>query len=187
MSAAELEIDLKQLDQKIIEALSDHDWIIEAIDDWVLIPDHKLLPLLEKAAPILAKIQPPQLPKFLWRGFGLGNNYQDQMDLVDNGWFRSKLKVGTTERPIEYKLKGPISFSTERSIAEAFGNVLVTTKTEKLAEHFLWLSDELSWLISERRNLKKAMTQKEVIILPSAQSIFVLVSSVKDRPTSATW
>lgn len=187
MSNAELEIDLKSLDQKVIKALEAHDWIIEVLDDWILSPDNKLLPMLEKVATAVTKIQPPKLPATLWRGFHLSGKFQDKMDLVDDGWFRSKLKPGSTERPVEYKLKGPISFSTERSIAEAFGNVLVTTKTEKLSGHLLWLSDELSWLVSQRRNLKVAMTQKEVIILPSVESIFVLIESVKDRPTSATW
>lgn len=136
---------------------------------------------------MLRKLQPPALPKTLWRGFELNSPYQDRMDSVDDYWFSSKLKPLATKKPIEYKLKGPLSFTTDRSIAEAFGDVLVTTESAALVEHSLWISDELSWLISERRKLKTAVTQKEVIILPSVKSISVSVVSVKNRPISANW
>lgn len=159
-------IDPKALDQEKLTALSQHPELIKQLDKWILSPDKGLLPALMRLAEIVNLLY-GFTDLVLYRGFDASISYQDTMGLT------SKCAVGEHHT---YDLPNPLSFSTERSIAQSFsgGKVVVQTIINPHHVHALVVTDELSFLVSELRNIDPE-TQKEVIVFPPASIKFTIL------------
>lgn len=182
-SDAERPINIRKLNPVTVKKFQSNPGLIALLDAWVLVPNNDHLPDLIKAAETVRRIQPPQLPHKLFRGFSVSSSYQDHMGLVDKGWFSNSIKKEVVNKPQQYALTRPVSFTTNLGIAKAFGDTIITIPSISVIDHCIWLSDELSYVIALHRNLKKPMTQDEVVVLPSVKTITITVLPY-DAPSS---
>ena len=165
-------IDFRQLNQTVLKTLARHPDLVAVVDDWILMPDRKHLVDLIAAGKVLEKIQPFPRQR-VWRGFDPASSYQDTMGLSKD-WilWRQALKHEVGER-FEYTQQHPMSFATDLDIAQAFGRTVVEIDLTVLRNSVVWVSDELSALISDRRNIQP-VTQREVIVLPHGPLSFTI-------------
>ena len=170
------QIDVKKLDQEILTQLSQHTWLLDVVDAWILSPDARHLPGLIKASATLRDIDPRPLPPVLYRGFSLRHGYQDTLGLTS--------KTATVGKRFCYDAKRPLSFSYNLDIAKAFGNAIVTLDSAVIRDHCICLSEELCYLISQRRRIQP-QTQDEVIVFPSSAPLVLTVCLLK--PKSLFW
>lgn len=159
------DIDISKLNKVLINKLGNISGLVEAIDNWVLTPDKKLLPTLLNYAKLLKSFNDLPEGTRLFRGFDPKSNYQDTLGLTYKGFFVNKVHNYSVGHEFNYIIENPISFTTSERIAGEFGSTIVELK--ELPNDYIWLSDELAYLISKRRNIKPE-TQKELIILPPA-------------------
>jgi hypothetical protein len=163
-------------DVNIMAAIADMDpRYISAVDDWILTPNSDLLPLLQEFGNLLKGLYEKQTT-YLIRGFGATPDFQDTMGInFDSGfWFKSaKVKVGDR---ISYANTRPISFTVDEEIALMFGRYAVVTAepVELFKDNFV-ITNELSVLVSQRRNIEPR-TQKEVILYPQTRE-YILVAT----------
>jgi hypothetical protein len=159
-------VDSSRLDKSILSRLEKHIELVKLVDDWVLSPNAELLPKLIVAAKVFRSIQ--LLPKavMLYRGFDPDSNYQDPMGLQDSWSLWRVAKKHEVGDKFTYVNEKPLSFTTDIGIARAFGSTVVKVSQTTVQNEFLWISDEISFLISRLRNLDEAETQKEVILFP---------------------
>lgn len=165
-------LDVNKLDDALIDKLKAHQDILSTLNKWIMSPDSTLLPKLIEASEKLIDLDPRVLPSKIYRGVGLRNGYQDTLSITKNN-----ARVGCE---IKYTPTRPISFTTNLDIANAFGNVVVEADTKQLAQRYLWISDELSYLVSRMRNIAP-MTQDEVIIFPTKIPVDLTIISVKSK------
>lgn len=167
-------IDSSKLDKSIVSKLEKHLDLVKLVDDWVLSPNSELLPKLIEAAKIFRSVQTLPKTSILYRGFDPDSNYQDPMGLQDS-WslWRTAKKHGVGDK-FTYVNERPLSFTTDIGIARAFGSTVIKVSQTTVQNESLWISDELSFLISKLRNLDEAETQKEVILFPGKRIHFTI-------------
>lgn len=166
--AAELPIVIKDLDTTAVREYLKYPDLMAALDEYILFADQKLIPSLQKLERLQKKVQPGLSIDKLYRGSG---NWGPQENLGSEG-----MRVGEKKA-----FKSPhkvISTSTSLEIAQAFGNTVVGIELDTSAS-YLAVSDELSYIVSRRRNLDEAMTQKEVILLPPISLTFTVLEQKK--------
>jgi hypothetical protein len=157
-------IDFTQIDHDKLAALSQHTELLKQLDRWILHPDKTLLPSLRALAKIVNDLYKfREMP--LYRGFDPSSTYQDIMGMPKN------YAIGQRH---DYVLENPLSFSTELSIAQAFGSTVIRTVVDPSKELGLVITDELSVLVSQLRNIRPE-TQKEVIMFPPAVIKFTIL------------
>ena len=157
-------IDFTKIDQDKLAALSHHTELLKQLDRWILHPDKTLLPSLHALAKIVNDMYEfRDMP--LYRGFDPSIAYQDTMGLPQ------QYAVGQRH---DYPLVNPLSFSTELTIAQAFGPTVVRTVVNPKKQLGLVITDELSVLVSQLRNIRPE-TQKEVIVFPPAVIQFTII------------
>ena len=168
------------LNFKIIEKYRAFPKLLEALDNWILMPDKTLLPKLMELTQIVNKIQPLTNDIVAYRGF---NNsfflsYQETFGLPKVPELNSVTTRTTTN---------PMSFSTDIRIARAFGSIILQTQLNIAKHHFLRITDELAYLISiERRKLKEIETQKEIIVFPNTE-LQIKVIETNKKPSWFKW
>lgn len=165
-------IDVKKLDQGILSQLSQHAWLLDVVDAWILSPDARHLSELIKASLALRDIDPRPLPPVLYRGFSLRHRYQDTLGITT--------KTAAVGKQFSYEAKRPLSFSHNLDIAKAFGNVVVSMDSAAIRDHCICLSEELCYLISQRRRIQP-QTQDEVIVFPSSAPLVLTVCLLKPK------
>lgn len=158
-------LDISKLDMTLVRKLQAIPNMVKHLDDWVLAPDKDLLPRLNEYAAILKRICPLPRNVRLFRGFDPSSSYQDTLGLSEKGFFRNKVRSFAVGEKISYTILNPLSFSTSEDIAKAFGDTVVVLS--KIPDNYIWLCDELSYLISVERKVSP-QSQKEVIVLPPA-------------------
>jgi len=159
------DIDVSKLNRSLITKLEGISGLVETIDDWVLTPDKELLTPLITYAKLLKPFNDIPKGSRLFRGFDPKSDYQDTLGLSYKGFFVNKVRNYSVGYEFSYVTENPISFTTSERIAGEFGSTIVELK--ELPNDYIWLSDELSYLISKRRKIKPE-TQKELIVLPTA-------------------
>lgn len=145
------------LDWKKVDALRGHTQLLKALDSWILIADRKLIPQMIELGQLVRSLYPIPDELTIYRGFGI-NGFQENMGLKHIPHLGQVVHFQSDERAL--------SFSTDLNIAKGFGNVVVTTKLQTRRSHFLDITDELSYLVQEMRNIKDFQTQREIILLP---------------------
>lgn len=157
-------IDVNKLDQEKLHLLSSYRDLLKALDNWILSPDRNLLPSLTELAKVVNRLYVFKDLK-LYRGFDMKLGYQDNMGLT-----------GTPDlnKYYNYRCHSPLSFSTDKSIAQAFGSVVVTTELDVSHTGSLVITDELATLVCQLRNIAPE-TQKEVIVFPPALIKFEVI------------
>lgn len=154
--AAELPINIKDIDQVAVKRYLSVPELLTALDDYILFADRALIPKLSELSKFIHKTQPDLKHGTLYRGFGNWGPQEDlgmdKLNVGESATFKSNDKV--------------ISTTTSLEIAEAFGPTVVEILPLDRAMSTLIISDELSYIISRRRNLDVSVTQKEVILLP---------------------
>jgi hypothetical protein len=158
-------IDFTQIDHDKLAALSQHTELLKQLDRWILHPDKTLLPSLRALAKIVNDLYHFK-ELALFRGFDPSIAYQDTMGL-------QRGRYATGERH-DYPLENPLSFSTELKIAQSFGPTVVRTLVDPNHPLGLVVTDELSVLVSQLRNIRPE-TQKEVIMFPPAVIQFTII------------
>lgn len=164
-SDAETYFDESKLDHKKIEKLLKYPDLLKSLDEWVLCPNHNLLPKLKQLSQIVDKLYNFNYNSKIYRGFNK-NSIQDTMGLTNRGFFLDSLKKETKPGyEFTYKVTNPLSFSTDLNIAKAFGKIVIETKLPK--HNKLVITNELAYIINKMRNLKSHnKTQYEVIVFP---------------------
>ncbi|QXO10853.1 hypothetical protein pEaSNUABM54_00027 [Erwinia phage pEa_SNUABM_54] len=150
--------------------------LLNAIDEWVLVPDYKLLPELVRLRHLVNKHQPHRDAKtVLYRGFTVGANYQNDLKVDLKG------KYNDLKRPIGVTFDHPTSFTTEKSIAETFGDTVISIRPGAHLNKFLRLTDELCLAICEHRKIDPE-TQCEWIFLPYEPTEFMTTFIRHEKP-----
>lgn len=173
-SGASASLDEVKLDVARLQALEQHENLLQALDNWVLAPDKRLYPQLLQLATVVRKLYPLGHRMQLYRGFDPQSPYQNTMGLSERGFLSNSekpFKVGETHT---YTCDdAPLSFSTDPGIARAFGKVVVRAIIDPQHTNALVITPELAALVSKRRNIKPE-TQHEVIVLPHTVLHFVI-------------
>jgi hypothetical protein len=175
-----LHLNKEDLDLKIIEKYRAFPKLIEALDNWILMPDMRLLPKLMELSQIVNKLQPLTGNIVAYRGFNYSYflKYQETFGLAKSPDLNTVTTKTTTN---------PTSFSTDIRIARAFGNIVLQTQLTPTKHSFLRITDELSYLVSiDRRNLKQIETQKEIIVFPNTELQIKVIESNK-KPFWFKW
>lgn len=161
----------EQLDPAKMEALERHDSLMASLDEWVLCPDKRLYPALIKLGDLARQLYkfPPSMT--LYRGFDPQSGYQNTMGLSEKGLLFNKEKPFAVGERHHYEGEQPISCTTNESIAQAFGKVVIRTQIKPNAPGSLVITPELAAIVSKRRNVEHA-TQDEVIVLPPVHMTF---------------
>lgn len=154
-----------EVDLALLKRLESHEKLIDALDAWITMPDRHLYPRLSELARLVqseCRLPPHQT---LYRGFDPQSRYQNTMGLSDRGLLSNEevdYSAGSVHR---YEGATPVSFTTDESIARAFGKVVVRTEVNPQKDHVLCITPELTALVCKRRNIATS-TQREVIALP---------------------
>lgn len=149
--------------------------LIEALDSWVLAPDFQLLEELRKLADVVKRVYRFKGLMKLWRGVDPASSYQDVMGLAEKGFLWNTVKRHEKGDIFTYtNSHSPLSFSTNREIAQAFGKTLVSTVIDFEKADVLVITPELTKLVSQRRNLDEIETQDEVIFFPPYKLEFTI-------------
>lgn len=170
-------ISIKSLDKMKLQTLSKHSDLIEALDQWILVPDKRLLPKLIELGKIVDSIYSIK-EMTVYRGIDVGFMYkgkiQDTMGLTE-GFFntlKDGVGIGYT---FKYGITKPLSTTTDVKIASAFGSVIVEGSIPRFVSKLV-ITDELSYLVCKRRNIEPS-TQKECIIFPGSHIAFKVIST----------
>lgn len=174
--AAEIPIIQSKLNSNVMRAYERYPELLSALDQWILVPDYSLVPTLKELRSLVNKIQPHRDAKTtLYRGVSIGGQYKNDHNFKREGVDR---KPGDT---VMLTVTTPISFTTDRGIAAAFGSTLLSARPGQYLNQFLRVTDELSAIVCARRNVE-LVTQKEWVLLPdSSVSLSATVISY-DRP-----
>jgi hypothetical protein len=178
MTAASIPLSLNNISQEKMLHLKKHPRLLEALDQWVLFADRRLIPEMRELGQIVNKLYDFPKELRLYRGFRLGS-FQDNLGVDGN----SHIGQISTYQTDECSL----SFSTNEQIAQAFGNVVVSTTIQTQRSEFLYITDELVVLIHEARNLKQFMNQHEVILLPPMTITLKVQQFEKGFTASMRW
>lgn len=163
---------LDHISEEKIKRLKQHPRLLAALDQWVLFADRRLIPEMRELGRIVKALYHLPNALTLYRGFRLGG-FQDTLGVPDNAHVGQVLPYKSDERSL--------SFSTNEDIAQAFGNVVVSTTVNPNKVELLWITDELVVILHEMRNLNDIMTQHEVILLPPIEMQMRVVSFEKSK------
>lgn len=166
-------VDESTLDQSRLKRYNQHPEMIELLDDWILSPDADLLEKLRPYVKKFESIARLRVGTKLYRGFDATSSYQDTMGLSKKKFLFNEVLKHDVGDSFNYVISKPLSFSTDIDIARAFGKTVV--ELTSLPGEYIWITDELSTLISRRRNIGPE-TQKEVILLPPEELTFKILS-----------
>lgn len=166
--------DVKKLDDEVTVAYMAMPDAIKLLVRWVELPDMHMYTELKDVAEQLKAIKPLPEGTNLFRGFYPTSAYQDTMGLMERDWLGSKVKPHHIGESYEYALKRPLSFTTDQSMAEAYGSTVVQLHNQP--EAYVWITDELNLLIATAMR-KEAKSEKEVIVLPSFDSRYTIVKA----------
>jgi len=154
-----------EIDFNKVEKLRHYIDLIEALDEWILAPDKRLLPKLQKLQKILQGMYKIKSNIKLYRGFG--NSSQDTMGVSVKGIFKKTIDLNVGES-FKYTNKYPLSFSTSYIIASDFGPFIVTSMLDN--SQFVPIVKELCYIISKDiRNLQRIESQDEIILMPTTK------------------
>lgn len=167
------DINLSKLDKTLVSKYERYPEIIELLDDWILSPDGDLLDKLRSHTRTLQSIARLKIGTKLYRGFDPKSSYQDTMGLSKKGWLFNEVRDHEVGNTFDYPITRPISFTTDLDIAKAFGKTIV--QLVSIPNDYIWITDELSSLISKRRGIGPE-TQREVIILPPQDLSFKIIN-----------
>lgn len=169
--AAELPLAVEDVDMDKVKALESCHSLIVTLDEWILSPDRDLVPSLHELAKVVNKTY--QFPKelTLYRGFNL-NGYQDSVGIKELPHVGQVIHSASDDKPL--------SFATDIEIAKAFGEIVICAKIDTKKTHFLYITDELAYLVGKLRKHTKFTTQKEVIILPPSNFQATVVQAKKN-------
>jgi hypothetical protein len=180
----ELTYDLADVDRRVVDRMIRHSDLLKAIDQWILLPDQELVPILREAARIFTPMQRKHNFKKIYRGFDPRSVDQDTMGLQRRGWFGPK--------PAEFRVGDKFSYVTERALsfthhegtASVFGGVVVSIDPQRHAGHLLNIDFDLSHAISladdsdyEKRQIPYYTTYGEFILLPNKRPVDFRVES----------
>jgi hypothetical protein len=178
MSDASIPLSLDDISQEKILRLKQHPQLLDALDQWTLFADRRLIPEMRELGNVVKKLYNLPNELRLYRGFRLGS-FQDNLGISEDAHLGQVVPYKTDERSL--------SFSTDEGIAKAFGNVVVNTTLNTKRAEFLYITDELVVIVHELRNLKKIMTQCEVILLPPMELNLKVVQFEKGRSSWMDW
>jgi hypothetical protein len=177
----EIPLEVSNIDINVINEFNKHKDLLKALDDWVLVPDMKLLSSLKKLAELVKEIHSDNIvfkESFkVYRGFDLNSKYQDTMGLSKKGVLFNEIKPFPLNHVFSYDNdKTPLSFTTVLDpVAKTFGPTIVETELHCNEDNFLFISDELCYLVATMRNHAKMFTQKEIILLPPFNKQFKVI------------
>lgn len=157
MGNASLPLSLHNLSEEKMMRFKEHPDLLEALDRWTLFADRRLIPQMRELGNLVKQLYTLPNELKLYRGFHL-DSFQDSLGITEEAHLGQVIAYQTDERSL--------SFSTEESIAKAFGNIVVSTTLRTKSAEFLYITDELVVLVHQMRNLKDIKTQHEVILLP---------------------
>jgi hypothetical protein len=166
--------DVKKLDDKVTVAYMAMPDAIKLLVRWVELPDMHMYTELKDIAEQLKAIKPLPEGTNLFRGFYPTSAYQDTMGLMKRDWLGAKVKPHHIGESYEYALERPLSFTTDQSMAEAYGSTVV--QLHNTPDAYIWITDELNLLIATARR-KEAKSEKEVIVLPPYDARFTIVKA----------
>ena len=166
--------DVKKLDNDVTVAYMSMSDAVDVLVKWVQLPDMHLVNELKDVAKALNAVKPLPDGTELYRGFYPTSVYQDTMGLMEKDWLGSKVKPHLVGEAYEYSLERPLSFTTDLSMAEAYGATVV--QLHNRPDAYIWITDELNLLIATALG-KPAKSEKEVIVLPPFDSRFTIVKA----------
>jgi hypothetical protein len=176
--SAVLPLDVSQVDMVAVKKLRQYPKLLQKLDAWILCPDHGLLPHLHELAEVMKHVYKVPATMTLYRGFNQ-NGFQENMGIKGMPHVGQAVQFQTEDKPL--------SFSTDISIAQAFGGIVVSVLMDTRRTQYLHITDELSMLVGELRGLKNHETQKEVIILPPSDFTATVVQSKKSPFSWMGW
>lgn len=160
MSDAAVPLSLDNISEEKIRRFKQHPQLMDALDEWTMFADRRLIPQMDALGKLVRDMYDIPNELKLYRGFRLGS-FQDNLGIDEDAHIGQVVSYQSDDRSL--------SFSTEESIARAFGNVVVSTTLHTKHANFLMITDELNVIIHELRKLKEIKTQHEVILLPPIQ------------------
>jgi hypothetical protein len=126
------------LNTDVVEGLLEHPKLLNTIHDWIENNNKGLLPELIEAKKVFEGIQkPPKCSNVLYRGFQTSSGQQthglDRMAIFD-------MLVGEkfSDTPAR-----AVSFSSDKEVAHAYGNIIVTTSYAKEQSRMLHITNEV--------------------------------------------
>lgn len=174
----EMPVDESSLNQKVITEYRKHMDLLSVLNEHILFADRENTRSLLQLSEVSRRIQayPPTL--VLYRGIG---SWSAQESL---GLDIKSVKTG--DRFVYSSSDKLVPFTTNESIARAFGPVVVSCSVDTRKSKLLILTDEMMFLISKMRNHTSVKTQKEVIILPPFNLVGKVVS-VRKKSLFEIW
>lgn len=166
--------DVKKLDGEATTAYLAMPDAIKLLVRWVELPDMHMLNELMDVAEKLKAIKPLPEGTNLFRGFYPTSAYQDTMGLMKRDWLGANVKPHHAGETYTYALERPLSFTTDQSMAEAYGSTVIQLHGQP--EAYVWITDELNLLLATARR-KEAKSEKEVIVLPPFDAHFTILKS----------
>lgn len=168
--SAESFFSLDEVSYDLVSKLEEHRELVLALDSWILSPDHNLLPKLKKLRDVVVELYGDKHEYTLYRGFGI-NAYQTTLDLpMRRGFFRRiAAKSGDV---FDVEITQPVSFTTEKMMAERFGEHIISLKSCDVTKVGLPITKELCYLVAKERNLVRdglVPSQAEVIMFPGTK------------------
>lgn len=165
---------VKKLDDEATVAYMALPDAIKLLVRWVELPDMHMYTELMDVAEKLKAIKPLPEGTSLFRGFYPTSAYQDTMGLMKRDWLGANVKPHLPGEVYEYTLERPLSFTTDQSMAEAYGSTVVQLHGDP--EAYIWITDELNLLLATAMR-KEPKSEKEVIVLPPFDSRFTIIKS----------
>lgn len=153
------DLDSNKIDWKMVDYYLSHPKLMETLDAWVLSPDYDNMPNLLKLRELINKMQPEKTNRILYRGFILGESYQNTHGL-DYGHMKDAPKG-----KLQIEISTPVSFTTDLEIAKSFGSTVIGIRPGYHTKYFLRMTDEISAALCRMRNID-LQTQYEWIYLP---------------------
>lgn len=180
----ELTYNLDDVDRRVVDRMIRFPDLLKAIDQWVLMPDQELVPILREAARVFTPMQRKHNHAKIYRGFNPKSTDQDTMGLQRQGWFGP--------RPADFRVGDKFSYVTERALsfthhegtASVFGGVVVSIDPKRYQGNLLNIDFDLSHAISladdsdyEKRELPYYVTYGEFVLLPNKRPVDFRVES----------
>jgi hypothetical protein len=178
MTAASKPLSLDNISQEKILHLKKYPRLLDALDQWVMFADRRLIPEMRELGHVVQKLYDLPDVLHLYRGFRLGS-FQDSLGISEDAHIGQVTHYKTDERSL--------SFSTDEEIAKAFGNVVVSTDVRSNNAEYLYITDELVVIIHELRKLEQIKTQCEVILLPPMELALKVVQFEKSKAGWLGW
>lgn len=169
---------------------------LEAVFDWMQLPDRRYLPRLQAAAVALRPLLRRNIHRKLYRGFNVGQMGQDTMGLVRDNQYQGnnipELKVGDR---FTYRSDWALSFTHFKGVAETYGSIVVSIDAQRYYKRLLPFTPELVYLMHTFGNMEDKLgfeyyfTYGEYLLLPSNEPVeFEVVAAgpmTKPAPTAA--